>query len=109
MKQFKTILAFELKNFIKNKTFVGVTLFLVAALAIVMFFPRITDAFSSDSDADDSSISGNSGVMLILADSDEDKIAYANAFGAAFTDYDVHVATESLDAVKDKITSGEIE
>ena len=110
MKQFKTILAFEIKNFIKNKTFVGVTLFLVVALASVMCFPRITDAFSSDSDADDGSSSfGYSGVMLILADGDEEKIAYANAFGAAFTDYDVHVATESLDAVKDKITSGEIE
>ena len=42
MKQFKTILKFELLNYIKNKVFVGITIFLVAAIAVVMFFPLIS-------------------------------------------------------------------
>ena len=36
MKQFKTILFFELNNFIKSKAFVGVTLFLVIALKLLL-------------------------------------------------------------------------
>ncbi|MBQ4297878.1 MAG: hypothetical protein II771_06245, partial [Clostridia bacterium] len=45
MKQFGTIFRFEMKYYLKNKVFVGVTLFLVAAIALVMFFPRIRSAF----------------------------------------------------------------
>lgn len=39
MKQFGKILKFELKYYFKNKIFVGVTIFLVLAIAAVMFFP----------------------------------------------------------------------
>ena len=48
MKQFGKILKFELKNYAKNKAFVGVTIFLMVVIAIVMFFPRITTLFKSD-------------------------------------------------------------
>ena len=48
MKQFGKILKFELKNYAKNKAFVGVTIFLMVVIAIVMFFPRITALFQSD-------------------------------------------------------------
>lgn len=40
MKQFGTILKFELKNYFSNKIFTGVTIFFVAIIAIVMFFPE---------------------------------------------------------------------
>lgn len=42
MKQFSTILKFELKSYFKNKIFVGVTVFLMLLIAGVMFFPRIS-------------------------------------------------------------------
>ena len=45
MKQFSTILGFELKNFLKNKVFVGTTVFLALAIDIVMFIPSIVAAF----------------------------------------------------------------
>ena len=48
MNQFGKILKFELKNYAKNKAFVGVTIFLMVVIAIVMFFPRITALFESD-------------------------------------------------------------
>lgn len=66
MNQFGTILKFELKNYFKNKVFVGVTLFIVAVIAIVIFFPKIAASFESDS-TDTSSESLP--VMLIAADS----------------------------------------
>ena len=47
MKQFGKILKFELKGYLKNKVFVGVTIFLVAAIAVAMFIPNIIAAFKS--------------------------------------------------------------
>ena len=110
MKQFKTILAFELKTFVKSKAFVGITLFLVCALALVMFFPRISSSFGDDGDLGEIiEGGGDGGIMLILADDEQEATAYATAFDAAFPDYEVHVATESLDEIKEKIVSGEVE
>lgn len=40
MKQFGKILKFELKGYLKNKVFVGVTIFLVVAIAVAMFIPE---------------------------------------------------------------------
>ena len=52
MKQFGKILKFELKGYLKNKVFVGITIFLVVAIAIVMFIPNIIAAFESDNEGD---------------------------------------------------------
>ena len=51
MKQFGKILKFELKGYLKNKVFVGVTIFLVAAIAIAMFIPNMIAAFKSGDNA----------------------------------------------------------
>lgn len=48
MKQFGKILKFELKYYLKNKVFVGVTIFLVLLIAAVMFFPRISAMFEKE-------------------------------------------------------------
>ena len=48
MRQFGKIFNFELKYYLKNKVFVGVTLFLVIVIAGVMFLPRIMSAFETD-------------------------------------------------------------
>jgi len=45
VKQFGKIYKFELMSYLTNKVFVGTTLFLVAAIAVVMFFPAIIGAF----------------------------------------------------------------
>ena len=46
MKQFGKILKFELKGYLKNKVFTGVTIFLVVAIAVAMFIPNIIAALS---------------------------------------------------------------
>ena len=66
MKQFGKILKFELKNYAKNKAFVGVTIFLMVVIAIVMFFPRIASLFESDDTSVD--ITADCPVMLVKAD-----------------------------------------
>ena len=106
MKQFGKILKFELKYYFMNKIFVGVTIFLVLAIAAVMFFPRITALFETD---DTSDTSAELSVMLVKADDPAQADMVKQAFATAFTDYDVQITDESNDTIKDKITSGDAE
>lgn len=123
MKQFATIFSFEFKSFLKNKVFVGVTLFLVLAIAAVMFFPRLRDTFSekepeNEVNAPSHSIVGGEAdleedrtglpVMLIKAEGDEG-IAIYQSFFAAFADYDVRATDKKLDDIKAEVTEGEAE
>lgn len=105
MKQFGTILKFELKSYFKNKVFVGVTIFLVALIAVVMFFPRIMEAF----DSGEEETAQERSVMLISADSAELAEGVKEAFAGAFTDYDVRVVNNGLEEIKKQIADGEAE
>ena len=69
MKQFRKIFNFELKYYLKNKVFAGVTIFLVLLIAAVMFFPRIMEAFKSEDDS--GTPATGLPVMLIKADEPE--------------------------------------
>ena len=106
MKQFGKILKFELKNYAKNKAFVGVTIFLMVVIAIVMFFPRITALFESD---DTSDTTTDLSVMLVKADDPTQADMVKETFAASFTDYDVQITDEEISVIKDKITSGDVE
>lgn len=50
MKQFKTILKFELDNYFKSKSFIISTILICLIAAAIMFIPRITDAIKGGSD-----------------------------------------------------------
>ena len=106
MKQFGKILKFELKNYAKNKAFVGVTIFLMVVIAIVMFFPRITALFESD---DSSNTTADLSVMLVKADDATQADMVKETFAAAFTDYNVQITDEEIGVIKDIITSGDVE
>lgn len=127
MNQFATILRFELKNYLKNKIFVGVTIFLVLVIAVVISFPRITALFESNpaemdsmeienaennpveignADGEDA---GDLPVMLIAADTEENAALAKEAFAAAFPWYNVRITTENPDTVKEQIRTGDAE
>ena len=106
MKQFGKILKFELKSYFKNKAFVGITIFLVLLIAAVMFFPRISQLFKSDSSTD---TPDSLSVMLVKSEDSLQNQMLEASFKNAFADYDVQVTNESIDAIKEKITSGEVE
>ena len=101
MKQFKTILKFELLNYIKNKIFVGITIFLVAAIAVVMFFPLISESFGSQS----SEATNSKPVMLLVNDAFDNSDMLKESFSSAFADYDVQITNDGIDSVKSLITS----
>ena len=106
MKQFGKILKFELKNYAKNKAFVGITVFLMVVIAVVMFFPRISAMFKSD---DTSDTPTDLSVMLVKADDPTQADMVKDTFAAAFTDYDVQITNDEISVIKDKITSGDVE
>ena len=105
MKQFRTILNFELKSYFKNKVFVGITIALVVLIAVVMFFPNIMAFFKSD---DSSEQPEERLVMLIASDSEKQAEAMQAAFAEAFADYDVRIA-QGADEAKQKVSQGEAE
>lgn len=106
MKQFGKIFKFELKYYLKNKIFVGVTIFLVLAIAAVMCFPRISTVFDK---GDTSDTPADLPVMLVKAEDTAQADMVQQTFAAAFTDYDVQNTDAEIGTIKDKITSGEVE
>ena len=119
MKQFGKILKFELKYYLKNKVFVGVTVFLVLLIAAVMFFPRITAMFEEDNtvdvgdvgnvEIDDEQNQDDLPVMLIKAEEAELAEMVRETFAAAFNGYNVQITDSAIDDVKSIITAGEAE
>ncbi|MBE6734588.1 MAG: ABC transporter permease [Ruminococcaceae bacterium] len=104
MKQFGSILGFELKYYLKNKVFVGITIFLIILIAGVMFFPRVAELFQSD---DTTSIVTEKSVMLVKpADSGQVDL-YEQSFAGAFAEYDVQITEDSEESIKEKITNSE--
>lgn len=106
MKQLGKILKFELKGYLKNKIFVGFTLFLIAMIAVVMFLPNIISTISSDRGDD---VSADRPVMLVYVEDAELTSIVNKYFVAAFTDYNVEITSDGLSEIKNKIVSGEAE
>ncbi len=114
MKQFGKILKFELIGYLKNKIFVGVTVFIVAVIAIVMFFPRVMELFDEKQSSAEGMTQGtgeegdNAGelpLMLIVYDKEENAELLKEAFSAAFPDHQVRLASD-LKEIKEQIISG---
>ncbi len=107
MKQFGKILKFELKGYLRNKVFVGFTIFLIALIAIVMFIPNIISAFESDDVGDTAPT--DLPTMLVYAEDESLALIVKEYFGNAFVDYNVKIAEGSVDELKNDIISGNAE
>ena len=102
MKQFGKILKFELKGYLKNKVFVGFTIFLVALIAVVMFIPNIVAIFKSEEAPSTEDLPN----MLVYADDEGLAAMIKEYFTGSFADYSVKVAEGSIDDIKADISSG---
>ena len=104
MKQFRKILKFELSGYLKNKAFVGITIFLVAAIAVAMFIPNIISAFKPD---DEGPVTPTAlPVMLVWAEDSSLSGLVKDYFTEVFPGYKVTAAEGTVDDVKEQITSG---
>ena len=106
MKQFGKILKFEFKNYLTNKVFVGVTIFLVVLISIIMFFPRILEFVDNGEDTTETE---KLPVMLIVSDKEEYSDTIYETFSASFKDYEVKITDIDLENIKKEITSGSAE
>ena len=95
---------FELKGYLKNKVFVGVTIFLVVAIAVAMFIPNIISAFKSGTTPPK-----DLPVMLVYAEDETLSETVKEYFTQAFPGYHVKVADGTPDDIKSQITSGSVE
>ena len=117
MNQFRKILSFELKNYFTNKIFVGITLFLVAAIAVVMFLPGIMDLVRGDETPESAGIPSGAeietaeddgrAVMLVLLPEDEPELE--QVFAAGFPEYRVEAVHGDMDELRRRILAGEAE
>ena len=105
MNQFGKILKFELKYYLKNKIFIGVTAFLMAAIALAMFFPRFSSLFQSGDAAADSI--EQLPVMLVKAGYPAQGDLVQEAFAAAFADFDIQITDGEINDIQDMIVSGQ--
>ena len=107
MKQFGKILKFELKGFLRNKLFVGFTIFLMVAIAIVMFIPNIIAAFESDDGVD--TPPDELPTMLIYSEDETIAALVKEYFKNAFVDYEINIVEGSIDELKNDIITGKAE
>ena len=104
MKQFGKILKFELKGYLRNKIFVGITIFLVVGIVIAMFIPNIISMVQKNDSAVEA---GDRPIMLIHSEDEDLSSIVKEYFGNAFKGYNVKIAEGSVDDVKSAITSGD--
>ena len=97
MEQFRKILKFELKGYLTNKVFVGVTCFLVAVIFLVTFLPRVLDFFGSE----DTGEPPEDREIMLVSGGDESVRA---ALSQAFPEYEVRLTEGD---VKAPVTEGE--
>lgn len=103
MRQFRTILGFELQNYFKNKIFVGVTIIIMLAVAGVMFYPRVASFFTQGNEAGQ----GDRPIMLVATDSSELPTSTTEAvFRRSFPHYQIKVTTDRVERVKEQVKSG---
>ena len=107
MKQFGKILKFELKGYLRNKIFVGFTVFLVALITVVAFIPNIISALRSE----DTGVTETAGLPTMLVYAEDESLARTvkEYFGVAFAGYNVKLADGTVNGLKEKIVSGEAE
>lgn len=103
MRQFGKILKFEFLGYLKNKAFVGITIFLVIAIVIAMFIPNMIAVVGSDETKEDRPI------MLLDCENEEFLGKMVVYFGKLFPDYEVKAADGSTDDIKTAITDEKVE
>ena len=103
MRQFRTILGFELQNYFKNKIFVSVTIIIMLAVAGGMFYPRVASFFTQGNEAG----RGDRPIMLVATDSSELPASTTEAvFRRSFPHYQIKVTTDRVEQVKEQVKSG---
>lgn len=104
MKQFSTILKFELVGYLKNKLFVGITVFFVIASLLGMSIPKVLSEIDIE-DLPDT----DTKVMLVYSEDRDLMNTACEYFAAAFPGYDVKSTENGEEYIKPQIAEGNAE
>ncbi|MDF2686544.1 MAG: hypothetical protein K0S55_1726 [Clostridia bacterium] len=107
MKQFFTILKFELKGYLKNKIYVGITLFIILICGVILSIPTITNLFKSVETEDPNQTTDNENIekekFLLINPTEND---YLNIFIGAFPYYEIKQDNVDEADVEKEINAG---
>ncbi len=112
MKQFKTIFSHEYTSLLKNKPFIITTILFSVVIAIMVAIPGIISLVGTIKDTIESNkteeVVDNSSkeILLISADTTFAPIVQ-NLFTNVFTDYAIVITDDSVESIKETITSKE--
>lgn len=102
MKQFGAIFKFEFLNIVKTKSYIIITVLLVAIMGIVISFNQITNSFS-DGDSDDIPPDTEKETLLIKNDTDIPDELYLQGFKEIFSTENLVVTENSVDEISDSV------
>lgn len=107
MRKFSIVLQYELKEYVKNKSFVIITLLLALAGGLVLFAPRVFDLSgflgTASETEDTAAMEGEEGTMLL---DDSEGLVDREMLKAAFPNI-TWIEVDNTDELKDKINSEE--
>ena len=112
MRQFGTILNFELKGCLMNKANIIFTVILIVIIAAVTFFPRIRQTIDGGGKSEKSSVEASDSdapIMLIYSDTPENGQLILENFTAAFANYRVMLTEQNMDEIQEQILAEEAE
>ncbi len=102
MRQFFIVFKHEYLNFIRNKSFIIVSVVAILGILAVTSIPRFQDIFSTGEDGDSSGTT-----KIVLVDNASEGESLAAMMESYFGDVDIEVANLDLEGVKKAIKNGE--
>ena len=107
MKQFLNILSFEYFGIVKNKVYIGITIFFSVVLAVILSVPSILSLFNNGDANTNGSIIEKVGTVAVL----DNTGIYSDlsCFENSAPQYNFTAVTESEDEIREKVDSEEYE
>ena len=115
MKQFFSVLRFELAGYLKNKVYMGMTLALVIIMAVVLSFPTIKGLFTGEENVPDTAqgpavstpAQGTMGINVAVVNENSALSGDAlNLFVSSLPGVSVHVVDADAAAIRDQVSNG---
>ena len=102
MKQFLTVFKFEIRAYLKNKAYIGLTAALVLIIAAVIFFPQIKGLFSGGGDSE------NDKSAVVFSGVSQNEMEYMDsALGEMFPDNEIIYKDADESALKEMVLNEE--
>ncbi len=97
MKQFKTVFSFELFNYLRRKSYIAVTLVIIAVVIVLLCIPMIQQAFSTDAPAEAEPSAETQKVAYVDVSGQPDEAVALEHFNSAFAEDGIEMVPVEAD------------